>query len=56
MDLNNRCAKLVEWLRLVKGFQVEEEALKASMPKDRRRILESKKAEIDEVHCRNRRL
>ena len=44
--INNRCSKLGEWLRLSKSFQLEEEALKASMPDCRRRILESKKLRL----------
>ena len=44
--INNRCSKLGEWLRLSKSFQVEEEALKTSMPECRRKILESKKLRL----------
>ena len=41
--INNRCSKLGEWLRLSRSFQKEEEVIKAAMPMDRRRILESKR-------------
>ena len=41
--INNRCSKLGEWLRMSRSLQKQEEALKASMPKERRKILESKK-------------
>ena len=44
--VNNRCSKLGEWLKLSKSFQVEEEALKSSMPESRRKILESKKLRL----------
>ena len=43
--INHRCSKLGEWLRMSRSLhkQKQEDALKASMPKERRKILESKK-------------
>jgi len=41
--INNRYSKLGEWLRISRSLQKQEEALKASMPKERRKILECKK-------------
>ena len=41
--VNNRCSKLGQWLKLSRSLQADEEALKAAMPDERRRILESKR-------------
>ena len=41
--INHRCSKLGQWLRLSKQLQSEEDALKAAMPEQKRKILFSKR-------------
>ena len=41
--INHRCSKLGQWIRLSKQLQSEEDALKASMPEEKRRILLGKR-------------
>ena len=41
--INLRCSKLGQWLRWSKELQADENALKRSMPEERRKILQTKR-------------